>query len=169
MRSTPHGHLIIYNFRKFLLHSYLPGFYLQQTAFDRNMENGLNLKWQTDEEVWWKSHIFEDHVFSHFIYIYVKVCVCVCFLIEIDLAHGSICSYLNQRVIRNSKGKNIIKVTLEKPGFESSLLTPVYTFQVSLRYLIEKEVYCCPTNPSNYTAVLASLHDFAIFSSHVGS
>lgn len=78
MRSTPHGHLIIYNFRKFLLHSYLPCFHLQQAAFDRNMENGLNLKWQTDEEVWWKSHMFEDHVFSREIY--------MGFLIDIDFS-----------------------------------------------------------------------------------
>lgn len=78
MRSTPHGHLIIYNFRKFLAHSYLPGFHLQQAAFDRNMENGLDPKWQTDEEFWWKSHMFEDHVFSHEIY--------MGFLIDVDFS-----------------------------------------------------------------------------------
>lgn len=78
MKSTPHRHLIIYNFRKFLLHSNLPGFHLQQPAFDRNMENGLNLKWQTDEEVRWKSHMFEDHVFCHEIY--------MGFLIDVDFS-----------------------------------------------------------------------------------
>lgn len=60
---SPHGHSVIYNFQKLLFCSCSPGFHHEQATCEGSMENHLNLKWQTHEGAWWKSHMCENHVF----------------------------------------------------------------------------------------------------------